>query len=105
MVERNVLGSNSRRFLAATAGVMSGPLSRVPNANKATSHDVKMNKCARRTRMIAGKTCDPLDENNDFTRGVESQTFPLLPFLAHCVLPSDGALGSYVPVYTGLTGV
>ncbi len=36
--------------------------------------------------MIAGKTCDPLDENNDFTRGVESQTFPLLPFLVHCVL-------------------
>jgi hypothetical protein len=21
--------------------------------------------------------CDPLDENNDFTAGVESQTFPL----------------------------
>jgi len=54
--------------------------------------------------MISGKTCDPLDENNDFIRGVESQTFLLLPFLAHCVLPSDGALGSYVPVHTGLTG-
>jgi hypothetical protein len=24
-----------------------------------------------------GKTCEPLDENNDFTLGFENQTFPL----------------------------
>jgi hypothetical protein len=32
MVERNAWGSNLRRFLAAAAGVMIGPLSRIPNA-------------------------------------------------------------------------
>jgi hypothetical protein len=30
-----------RRFLAAAAGVMIGPLSRIPNAQKGTSHEEK----------------------------------------------------------------
>jgi hypothetical protein len=40
MVERNLCGSNLRRFLApAATGVMMGLLSRVTNAEKVTSYD------------------------------------------------------------------
>jgi hypothetical protein len=40
MVERKVLGSNFLRFLDALTGVMIGPLSRVPNANRRDSHSL-----------------------------------------------------------------
>jgi len=40
MVERNLFGSNLKRFLAAAAmGVMMGLLSSVRNAEKVTSYD------------------------------------------------------------------
>ena len=77
MVERNVLGSNCLRILAAT-GVMVGPLSRVPNAGKATSYE-GMNECVgKRDSNIAGSKLDRARQINDFTAGVESQTFPQL---------------------------
>src|SRR5439155_24493965 len=50
MVERNVLGSNWLRFLAATTGVMIGPLSRIPNAQEATAYDEGMNKIRKEGR-------------------------------------------------------
>ena len=39
IVERNVFVSNLMSFLAATMGIMIGLLSKVPNAQKATSYD------------------------------------------------------------------
>jgi hypothetical protein len=53
MVERNVLGSNLR-FLAVTAGVMIGLLSKVANAPKASSNDEgRMNAQERREQHQA----------------------------------------------------
>ena len=42
---KECLGSNLRRFLAAAAGAMIGPLSRIPNAQKGTSHELKCYIC------------------------------------------------------------
>jgi hypothetical protein len=75
MVERNVWGSNLRRFLAAAAGVMIGPLSRIPNAQKGTSHETTMLR-----RQI---NCDPPDENNDSTPWCRKSTYSHLAFLSH----------------------
>src|SRR5580693_9053016 len=75
MVERNVLGSNFLRILAPTV-VMVGPLSRVPNARKSTSYE-GMNECVgKRDSNFAGSNLVRARQNNDFTAGVESQTFP-----------------------------
>ena len=40
-----------------------------------------MRKKGKKNCSFAVQRCNPLDENNDFTLGVESQTFPLWPFL------------------------
>jgi len=34
-----------------------------------------MRKKGRRQLLVCGERCEPLDEQNDFTWGVESQTF------------------------------
>jgi hypothetical protein len=47
MVERKVLGSNFLRFLDALTGVVIGPLSRVPNANRRDSHSLFTNVFSR----------------------------------------------------------
>jgi len=61
----------------AATGVMIGPLSRVPNARKATSYE-GMNECVgKRDSNFAGSNLVRARQNNDFTHpGVESQTFP-----------------------------
>jgi hypothetical protein len=40
-----------------------------------------MRKKCERNCSFAVQRCDPLDENNDFTPGVESQTLSLWPSL------------------------
>jgi hypothetical protein len=73
MVERNVLGSNVLRILAAT-GVMVGPFRETPNARKSTSYE-GMNECVgKRDGNFAGSNLVRARQNNDFTDGVESQT-------------------------------
>jgi hypothetical protein len=54
---------------------MIGPLSRVPNAQKAPSYDEgRINADeGREQHQICGNNSNPLDTNNDFTPGVESQ--------------------------------
>src|ERR1700677_2690142 len=47
IVKKNVLGLNLRLFLAALTGVMMGPLSRVPNAQKGTSREEPSNREVR----------------------------------------------------------
>src|ERR1700719_233717 len=75
MVERNVWGSNLRRFLAAAAGVMIGPLSRILNAQKGTSHE---------QRCYVGRiNCEPPAENNDSSPWCRKSTYSHLAFLSH----------------------
>jgi hypothetical protein len=54
---------------------MIDPLSRIPNAQKATSYDEEksMRKKGENSVNRAGKSAIPPDKNNDFTLGVESQ--------------------------------
>jgi hypothetical protein len=47
-----------------------------------------MRKEGEKNIESAGKNCDPLNGNNDFTTGVESQTLPLLS-LTHLQFPND----------------
>jgi hypothetical protein len=50
-------------------------LSRIPNAQKATSYGWK-NKCAKRVRTgenLRAKAAIPPDNNDDFTLAIESQ--------------------------------
>jgi hypothetical protein len=53
---------------------MMDPLSRIPNAQKGTSHEEQI-----RLRI----NCNPFDKNNDSTLGVECQPIPTLAFLSH----------------------
>src|ERR1035438_9185659 len=64
MVERNVLVSNLLSFLAATLGVMIGLLSRIPNAQKATSYDEgRLNaREGRQQYRVGDQNCDPPDK-------------------------------------------
>jgi hypothetical protein len=70
MVERNVWGSNLMNRLDA-AGVMIGLLSRVPNAQKATSYEKgRMNaQEGPEQRQVCGQICYSARQNNDFTLG------------------------------------
>jgi hypothetical protein len=54
---------------------MIDPLSRIPNAQKATSHDERRISAqeGREQRQMCGQNRDPLDKNNDFILSVESQ--------------------------------
>ena len=54
MVERNILVSNLLIFLAATTGVIIGPLSRVQNAAEGDSYD-QMRKKGENNIRCAGK--------------------------------------------------
>jgi hypothetical protein len=77
MVERNVFGSNLRRFLApAATGVMMGLLSRVTNAEKVTSYDEQV--------INAQEQNDGTNLSYDFTLDTESQPVPpcLLRYLS-----------------------
>jgi len=58
---------------------MVDPLSRVADAQKATSRDEGMNQRATRARTassLSRVSCDPLDQNNDFTLDVEKSKVP-----------------------------
>jgi hypothetical protein len=41
-----------------------------------------MRKKAEKSRESAGKNCDPLNKNDDFTTGIESQILPPLTVLS-----------------------
>jgi len=58
---------------------MVDPLSRVPDAQRATSRDEGMNQRAGRARTassLSRVSRDPLDQNNDFTLDVEKSKVP-----------------------------
>jgi hypothetical protein len=49
-------------------------LSRIPNAQKATSYDGRINaQEGREQRQACGQICYSARQNNDFTPGIESQ--------------------------------
>jgi hypothetical protein len=52
-----------------------------------------MRKRDEKQRQISGRNCDPLDRNNDFTLGVESQRLTVI--LAFDIKPSDGVEDFY----------
>src|ERR1035438_10165303 len=65
MVERNVLGSNFLSFLDATTSGIIEPLSRIPNAQKATSYDDEERINApegREQRQVCGQRCSALEK-------------------------------------------
>jgi hypothetical protein len=101
IVDRNVLGSNLLRFLAATLGFMMAPL------NGANAQNVNVGWCSyeegwmntERGANQCQQNCDPLDEDNDFTLGVGSQLSHFPDFAARrdrscvgsCACPSNGS--------------